>query len=145
MVVYLVQLKLLTSRVFGETTNLTYRIEKSLLEQKLADAQQDVIIGDLRLKLVDLRSSASPLSDAWAGSAASREAISSAENGRSRTSNTGSGLLNKLQTPITGESDRSYYTPVMHLTRGCEFYWLANVRQLSWTTNDAFKGVYNDC
>jgi hypothetical protein len=96
-----VQLQQLRSRLLTDSTNLTHRVEKSLLEQQVADAQQDVAIRDLRLELMDLRSQVAPSADAWAGGTGSREVAASTDSGRPRSPMSTSGLLTKL-TPAAG-------------------------------------------
>jgi len=54
----------------SEMMNLTHRVEKTMLEQRLHDAQQGIAVRDVRMEVMDIKADTSKL---WTAVAAGRD------------------------------------------------------------------------
>lgn len=71
-----------------EAINLTRNVEKSVLEQRLQDAQQNLVLRDIRLEMVDLKGENAKLWEAL-NRPRTTSAITGSGNGQSKASGPG--------------------------------------------------------
>lgn len=72
-----------------EAINLTRNVEKSVLEQRLQDAQQNVVLRDIRLEVVDLKGENAKLWEALNRLPRTTSAVTGSNNGQTKTSGPG--------------------------------------------------------